>query len=142
MTKYDEYLKKVKDDLLKSISHLDYSYNKVTHLSGSLDALNEEELETWESFVARFSRVADIFLMKYLKAVVKSGDPGFDGTLRDYLHQGEKLGLIADSQYWLNIRELRNIAAHEYAAENLGHFFLRLRAECPKLLSIKSNLNK
>ncbi|MFH1727494.1 MAG: hypothetical protein ABIA04_03655 [Pseudomonadota bacterium] len=100
--------------LSKALQHLEYSYNKVVKLPADVKNLDEESLETWESFSSRFTRVVDLFLTKYLKARVLVEDPGFDGTLRDYVNMGEKLELVEDADLWMELRELRNISAHEY----------------------------
>lgn len=131
------YLEKIQTQLLKAIEHLSYSYQKVTTLPTDPHQLDEESLETWESFSARFSRVVDIFLMRVLKAKVKFSDPGFDGTLRDYLNQAEKAGFVSNASEWLMLRELRNIAAHEYTDKGLAFFLQQLRTHCPKLLALK-----
>jgi hypothetical protein len=137
MTKFEIFLEDQKSRLIKALAHLKYSYNKVQHLSAQPAQLNEETLETWESFVARFSRVADIFLTKYLRTAVLLQDPGFIGSFRDFINQAEKLGLIENVERWLAIRELRNISAHEYTDKDLAEFLERLRNECPLLLSIQ-----
>lgn len=138
MTDNLEYINQVKEQLLKAVSHLDYSYKKIISLPTHPDELNEETLEVWESFSARFSRVVDLFLMKYLKAIVKNNDPGFEGTLRDFLNQGEKLNLIDDAENWVFIRGLRNIIAHEYTDKDLEIYLNQLKNECPRLLQLKS----
>jgi hypothetical protein len=122
--------------LLKALHHLEYSYKKIQKLPVEVTELDEESLETWESFSARFSRVADIFLTRFLRAYVLNNDPGFEGTLRDFVNQGEKLGVIDDARAWMSIRELRNIASNDYSESDLTHFFSRLKIETPRLLKI------
>ena len=138
MTTREQFLQEQKNKLLKAIAHLEYSYSKIINLPTELDELNEETLETWESFAARFCRVADVFLTKYLRACILLEDPGFSGTFRDALHLGEKLSLIDDPETWMAIRELRNISAHEYTDKDLSAFFKRLKTECPKLITLKN----
>ena len=67
-------------------------------------------------------------------------DPGFSGTLRDFVNQGEKLKLFDSADQWMAIRELRNISAHEYSDKDLVGFFKRLKQECPLLLNIKQRI--
>jgi hypothetical protein len=141
MSNISDYLTEQKERLSKALIHLDYSYQKILKLSDNLDQLDEESLETWESFAARFSRVADLFLTKYLRALVLAQDPGFTGSLRDFVNQGEKLAAIDNAESWMAIRELRNISAHEYTDKDLAMFFKRLKQECPRLLSIQALLN-
>lgn len=129
---------KYKEQLHKAIVHLKYSYNKIKSMNINIDSSStdqfEEELETWESFTARFARVVDIFLTKYIKLKVKSQDPAFDGTLMDYLNMAEKMGLISDSKRWLATRELRNIQAHDYTDQQLSLFLQNVKIETEFLL--------
>lgn len=140
MTSIEQLRTHQKRKLHKAIAHLEYSYNKVKNLSSDVEHLNDEELETWESFSARFSRVSDIFLVRYVRSVVLINDPGFSGSLRDFVNQGEKLGVVDDANAWMAIRELRNISAHDYSESDLTEFFKRLLLECPRLIAIKSLL--
>lgn len=135
-----EFLEYQKQKLLKALAHLEYSYKKILSLPESPDLLNEETLETWESFSTRFARVTDVFLTKFLRAYVLQQDPGFSGSLRDFVNQAEKLGLVDNTISWMSIRELRNISAHEYTDKDLAMFFKRLKQETPLLLSIKEKL--
>ena len=41
----------------------------------------------------------------------------------------------------MNIRELRNISAHEYTEDELVSVFKRLVDECPRLLKLRDTLN-
>ncbi|MBS0349949.1 MAG: nucleotidyltransferase substrate binding protein [Proteobacteria bacterium] len=141
MADYQNLLAVSRQKLLKAIRHLEYSYNKIKTLPNNVSTLDDETLETWESFSARFARVAEIFLTRYLRSYVLAADPGFEGTLRDFVNQGEKLGLIDDARVWMGIRELRNISSHDYSETDLTHFFIRLKNEAPRLLSIREKLD-
>jgi hypothetical protein len=135
-----ELLIHYKRKLLKALKHLEYSYKKTTHLLTDVENLDDEALEVWESFAARFSRVSDLFLTKYVRAKVLENDPGFEGTLRDFINQGEKLGILDNANEWMAVRELRNISAHDYSEEQLSEFFEKLRKASPHILSIKNKL--
>jgi hypothetical protein len=136
MTDYEMLLDTYRQKLKKSLAHLEYSYKKIVSLTPDPKKLDDESLEVWESFAARFSRVADMFLLRYLRAQILKNDPGFSGSLRDFVNQGEKLGLL-DAAAWMDIRELRNITVHDYTEEELAFFFQRLKQECSRLLAIK-----
>lgn len=140
MSSNEAILTETAEKLRKAISHLDYSYNKIQTLPDSLSQMDEEILETWESFTARFSRVSDIFVMKYLRSRILIEEPGFEGSTRDYLNKAEKFNLIDSAETWVTIRELRNVAAHEYNDEDLSAFYAKIRSLCPLLLSIKEIL--
>ena len=141
MTNYDKLIDVYQKKLSKALKHLEYSYKKIQNMSLDVDTMDEEVLEVWESFSARFSRVVDLFLMKYVKSVVLKNDPGFQGSLRDFVDQGEKLGIVNNADTWMELRELRNITAHEYTEKELSAFFLKLKELAPQLLSLKNILS-
>lgn len=126
--------------LLKALKHLEYSYQKIQKLPHDVTQLDEETLETWESFSARFSRVADLFLTKYVRAKVLEDDPGYEGSVRDFVNQGEKLGIVDNADTWMDIRELRNISAHDYTEEDLSQFFKQIKNYAPRLLQVKQKI--
>jgi hypothetical protein len=132
-----------KDQLIKAIGHLEYTRKKINTLPLKLSEYDEETLETWESFTARFARVIDIFFTKYLKARVKNEDPAFDGTLRDILGVFEKKGLLENIDRWVAMRELRNIQAHDYTDDSFSEFIEAVKTESDYvLLQIPEILNK
>ena len=63
-------LETYKDKIIKSIDYLEYSLAKVESLPTNPSGLDYEQLETWESFAARFARVSEIFLAKYIRTFV------------------------------------------------------------------------
>ena len=132
-----DYISNAKDQLNQALSYLDYSYNKIQKLPDDPALLDQESLETWESFTARFARVADIFIMKYIRARILNEDPAFRGTVRDFLNTAEKMSLIDDVETWMTIRALRNISAHEYTIQSLQNFLRQLKKYTPELLSLK-----
>jgi hypothetical protein len=130
-----------RQQLHKALGHLAYSYEKVLTLSAHPSSLDDEQLETWEGFVARFGRAADIFTGRFLRAYILREDAGFRGTMRDQLDFAERLRLIDSAAEWMAIRELRNRAVHEYDDGGLPEHFAAVRAECPKLLALESQLD-
>lgn len=137
MSRFDEILEEQKKKLKKAMAHLDYSYEKIRKLSVTLNSLNEDQLADWEAYSARFSRVVELFLGRYLRSEILKGDPAFEGTLRDYVNRAEKLGLVDDAETWMGLRELRNITAHEYSESDLEGYFARLKQEYHTLKKIK-----
>jgi hypothetical protein len=135
-------LKTNQNQLIKALKHLNYSYLKIKKMGLEINEQDEEQLETWESFSSRFSRVVDLFLSKYLRTYVLYHDPGFSGSLRDHINFAEKQGLIEDAQWWLGLRELRNISAHEYNEKDLIQFYHRIYKECERLLGIEKSLDQ
>lgn len=140
MADYQIILLDHKTSLLKSLSYLKYSYQKVQGLSMQLKDADPELLEAWEGFVARFARVTDIFVMKYLRIRVLLDNPDFRGTLRDLLNQAEKMNLIQDARQWMRIRDLRNQATHEYSEKELEPYLQEIKDLTPVVLAIEENL--
>jgi hypothetical protein len=119
----------------KALRHLNYSFAKVEKLPTDPHHLNEDQLETWESFASRFARASDLFTTKLLRAMILEDDPGFMGSFRDILDRGEKLGLISSADEWMKIRGLRNVSVHEYSDTDLSLIFAQLRQLTPTILS-------
>ena len=140
MPDYKAIKKVVTTQLLKALEYLAYSHNKIQKLPDVQAKLDAESLETWESYAARFSRVADIFLMKYIRSCILEDDPGFKGSFRDFINRAAKLGLIDDVERWMTIRALRNLSVHEYADEDMTDYFQKLKQYTPTLLTIKAQL--
>jgi len=132
------HLAQQRQKLLKAIAHLEYSFNKIQSLPDDIAILDEEQLETWESFSARVSRVTDIFIMKYIRTLILINDPGFSGSVRDMLDQAEKLHIIDECEFWLKMRGLRNVTVHDYKESDINQYFAEIKAACPRLIAIKT----
>ena len=64
-------------------------------------------------------------------------DPAFDGSYRDLLDAAEKLKLIENSDFYMKMREIRNIHSHDYREDKLILFLTDLKNYAPELLKIK-----
>ena len=140
MTDHLKLLLETKQKLLKALSRLEHSFNKIKTISSKTSELADDELALWESFTARFSRASDLFLSKYLRIKVLSEDPSFKGTFRDLLNISLKHGWIDSIEKWMAIRELRNLCAHEYSEEKLPSILESVRKETICLLNLKTTL--
>ncbi len=130
---FNDYCQQLK----KALSYLEYSYAKVQKLPVHMAELDQETLQAWEGFSARFSRVADIFLSKYVRTYVAEKEPGFRGSMRDIINMGEKLSLLDDADAWVEIREMRNVTAHEYSDAAFDAYIGNLLRLTPHLINIK-----
>lgn len=130
---------KIKADLEKARKRLEYSFNKVKNQKFDHE-LEESELETLESFASRFARFSDIIIARYFRLLLLEKDPAFRGSLIDLLNHAEKFSWISSKDTWLRIRELRNLAAHEYEAENYLALYQELIQLTPQLLNISVEL--
>ena len=125
----------IKADLAKSRAHFQYSFNKVVQYSFEQE-FDEESLETLESFASRFARFSDIIVAKYFRYQARQLDPAFNGSVIDLLNLAEKQAWIDSSQTWKRIRELRNMAAHEYSAMDYRLLYKELVELAPELLKV------
>lgn len=140
MTNHQNLINDLSMELKQSLHYLEYSYNKITSNKLSATGKDPETLETWEALVSRFARTTDIFIAKYLRAIAELDDPAFRGSLRDWVNYSEKKGIIDSAQNWLEIRELRNKIAHEYAINDLSGLFQQVLGATPSVLKIKDIL--
>ncbi len=131
---------KFQNDLKKSLVHLEYSFKKIQMLNPHFSESDEETLETFESFAARFARSSDIFTSHYLRILVLEQDPGFRGSFLDLLNLAEKLNLIESTKIWYRIRELRNIAAHEYTGDELKKLYQEMAQLTSAILDLQKKL--
>lgn len=126
-------------DLQKLKKHLEFSFEKCQRILQSKN-LTEENLESLESFSSRFARYSDIIVSRYFRVLALESDPAFRGSVIDLLNIAEKNGWISSAKEWTLIRELRNIAAHEYEASDYIRLYNELLKLTPTLLKVSTDL--
>lgn len=117
----------------QSLELLDYSRRKCARM-GRRARLTPAQLESHEAFCARFARTADILVQKVFSTIfllLKEPEP----SLLDRVHRAEKLGLIAEAGLVLEVRDVRNQIAHEYAGDALRQLFRDVALLTPGLLA-------
>ena len=132
-----DLLQKNKDDVRRALDHLEYSFRKIQAWDLTRITWAEEELETLESFSSRFARSSDLIASRLLRSLALKADPAFRASLIDLLNVSEKAGWIDSAAHWLRIRELRNVAAHEYAADDFSKLIRELAQLTPELLKVR-----
>lgn len=131
-----------KKDTVEALQTLSYSWEKLKNKKlPSVNPKNLDEFEPWEALASRFARATDIFLSKYIRCLVLEKDPGFRGEMRDILDKAEKIGLVSDSDRWMQIRELRNKIAHEYSKEDILKTLEDIMRLAPFVLAELKGLN-
>jgi hypothetical protein len=124
------------EKLKNALHHLKSSFKDIEFLPIEPQKLIEEQLKLWDAYTVRFSRVADMFLSRLLRTLIYLSDPGFSGSLRDFLNLAHKLGYIDDPEVWFEIRALRNISVHDYADTSLSAYLNALREKYAILIKI------
>ncbi|MCM2282302.1 MAG: hypothetical protein NDI61_10715 [Bdellovibrionaceae bacterium] len=130
-------LEKNKQDVGRALQHLDYSYKKILGWDFSRKNWSEEELEVLEGFSSRFARTSDLVVSRLLRSLALAADPAFRGSLIDLLNLAEKFGWISSAKTWYRIRELRNVAAHEYSTDDFNKLLEELRQLTPVVFEAK-----
>lgn len=120
--------------LEKAAEHLRFSIGRTKGLLERRD-WQPEELERLESLASRFARLSDLLTQRAMRLIddIELVD---SGTLLDRIHRAEKRGWIDDAGELVRIRELRNLIAHEYAADAMAAIYDAVSALAPKLLSV------
>lgn len=70
-------------------------------------------IDRLESFGAKFARMQDTTVDKLIPALLRAAGESVLAAI-DNLNRMERLGLIASSDHWLEMRGLRNRLVHEY----------------------------
>lgn len=118
-------------NLQLAAGHLQYSIERCRNLIGQ-ESLPPEQLERLESLTSRFARLADLLIQRVFRLVDEIELTG-GGSILDRIYRAEKRGW-ANAAELINIRELRNLIAHEYATEKMLEIYSAVAAMAPILL--------
>ena len=122
-------------ELSKARRHLDYSFQQVGGLVDTLDGATENQLESAEAFTGRFARSVDLLVNKVLRSLDRL-ELKPEGTLLDVIHRAEKRGLIDRAEELREMKDVRNMIAHDYAGAKAAEIFAYCREEKPFLDAI------
>ena len=127
-----ELLQEELDGLQLAAGHLQYSVERCRDLIGK-DTLPPEQLERLESLTSRFARLADLLIQRIFRLLdeIELID---SGSILDRIYRAEKRGW-ANASELINIRELRNLIAHEYAADKMLEIYEAVATMSPILLA-------
>jgi hypothetical protein len=122
--------------LIRAAASLEKSLTKCADLAPSPRQSFEEE-EGFDALTSRFARAADILTQKVLKTVVlilREDAP----TFIDRMNLCEKIGAIPSAAALIEVRDLRNTIAHEYATDDLVEIYADTVKLAPILLGAVS----
>ena len=117
-------------ELANARRHLDYSFQQVAGLSDNLEAATEKQLESAEAFTGRFARSVDLLVNKVLRSLDRV-ELKSEGTLLDVINRAEKRGLIERAQELREMKDVRNMIAHDYAGTKAAEIFAYCREQKP-----------
>ena len=117
-------------DLRDTRRHLNYSFQQVEHLPATLADTTEAQLESVEAFTGRFARAVDLLVNKVLRSLDRV-ELKADGTLLDVVNRAEKRGLVNRATELREMKDVRNIIAHDYAGAKAAEVFTYCREQKP-----------
>jgi uncharacterized protein YutE (UPF0331/DUF86 family) len=125
-----ELLAQALAELVEARRHLDYSHQQAAGLPDTLAGVTEPQLESMEAFTSRFARAVDLLVNKVLRSLdrVELEPPG---TLLDTVNRAEQRGLIARAGDLREMKDVRNMIAHDYAGAKAAEIFAYCREQKP-----------
>lgn len=122
-------------ELKQARVHLDFSFQQIRGLSCDLTHLTEEELESVEAFCSRFARTVDLLVNKVLRSLDRV-ELVAQGTLIDVVNRAEKRGFIESAEDLREMKDIRNVIAHDYAGGKAGEILSFCQKQKPRLDAI------
>ncbi len=122
-------------ELANARRHLDYSFQQVAGLPDILKDATEEQLESAEAFTGRFARSVDLLVNKVLRSLDRV-ELKPEGTLLDVVNRAEKRGFVNRSEELREMKDVRNMIAHDYAGAKAAEIFAYCREQKPVLDAI------
>lgn len=119
-------------ELSSARQHLDYSFRQIAGLSETLSDTNEAQLESAEAFTSRFARVVDLLVNKVLRSLDRL-ELKPEGTLLDVIQRAERRGLVERASWLREMKDVRNMIAHDYAGAKAAEIFAYCRENKPVL---------
>jgi uncharacterized protein YutE (UPF0331/DUF86 family) len=117
-------------ELANARRHLDYSSKQVAGLPDNLEGVTEKQLESTEAFTGRFARSVDLLVNKVLRALDRA-EMNPEGTLLDIINRAEKRRLIDHAEELREMKDVRNMIAHDYAGAKAAEIFAFCREQKP-----------
>ena len=122
-------------ELAKARRHLDYSFQQIAGLPDTLEGATEKQLESAEAFTGRFARSVDLLVNKVLRSLDRV-ELKSEGTLLDVVNRAEKRGFVGQSDELREMKDVRNIIAHDYAGAKAAEILTYCREQKPVLDAI------
>jgi uncharacterized protein YutE (UPF0331/DUF86 family) len=117
-------------ELSQARNHLDYSFAQVAPLPPDLAVVTAAQLESVEAFCSRFARTVDLLVNKTLRCLDRV-ELKPEGTLLDVVNRAEKRGFINHASELREMKDVRNIIAHDYAGARIAEIFAYCREQKP-----------
>lgn len=123
------------DELAQARRHLDHSARQVAALPADLQGATANQLESVEAFSSRFARTVDLLVNKVLRSLDRV-ELLPQGSLIDVVNRAEKRGFVTRAEDLREMKDVRNIIAHDYAGAKAVEIFAWCREQKPVLDAI------
>lgn len=121
-------------DMEKTANWLRQSWGRCRIIPAA-EAASEANAEAVEAFMSRFARTVDLLANKVLRALdLVELEPS--GSLLDVLNRAERRGVVPSAERLREMKNLRNLIAHDYAGEYLAETFRACVEFASQLLEI------
>ncbi len=104
-------------------------------LPADLKGATAGQLESVEAFSSRFARTVDLLVNKVLRSLDRA-ELLPQGTLLDVVNRAEKRGFVARAADLREMKDVRNVIAHDYAGAKAAEIFAYCREQKPMLDTI------
>jgi hypothetical protein len=118
--------------LQQAAAHLQHSVLRCAGAQGWQEP-TPEQLERLESLASRFARLTDILIQRIFRLADELELVG-SSTVLDRIYRAEKRQWV-EAESLINMRELRNLIAHEYAADAMAEIYNAVLKYSPILLA-------
>lgn len=119
----EDMLRQSLHNLRLARNHLDYSYTQIVDLPQEIGEFSPDQLESVEAFTSRFARAVDLLVNKVLRALDRL-ELLPQGSLLDVINRAEKRLLVESAITLREMKEVRNIIAHDYTGERTSELLL------------------
>ncbi|MCP4265497.1 MAG: hypothetical protein GY777_07970 [Candidatus Brocadiaceae bacterium] len=118
---FEILLSKAKTKIDKTFALVEASLSKIEKYELNY-TYSYDELEPFDALTDRFIRCVEMFA-KYFKTYDSYKSIAQAPTYRDLINVMEKLGMVANTPVWMDMRDVRNRIVHDYLPEQTKDMF-------------------
>jgi len=117
-------------ELAQARQHLDFSFGQIAEWPEVMRNATPDQLANAEAFTSRFARAVDLLVNKVLRSMGRVElEP--EGTVLDLINRAEKRGFVEQALILREMKEVRNMIAHDYAGTRMAEILDYCRAQKP-----------
>lgn len=111
------------DECATHHKRMNYAWQNISQFlpasAEQLNQLSDEQVEALDQYIYRFTKLQDAMgLRLFNHSLSLLAENSKTMPFLDKLNRLEQLGALASASQWLELRQLRNLLAHEYASDD------------------------